>query len=352
MRTAKVITAVIIIAALLGVAAFLIVPRLSQMPVGLTAGDFAVTRDTIPTEAFCPADKTAQMDNVKGPFRYSDSVSSKLASKDDKPDDVFKLQRTAICQEVGTGFAANEMLSSDRLAIDGKTIASVNPWQGEMAEKFKKDGATAFLNFNWFTQKYEVTDEYRTYAALINAVLLRFQKVYVAADPSVANWHVPGVGRFAVSAKALVFPLASLNKKYQEDKPALWLKAVDKSDRCWFVVGFNLGDKRPEIGKCDNTPPSKPPTKPPTSPPSTPGCTGPCLEGKNANDDPAHHGNAGNGGGKNENPGKGESTKPSPKPTTSRTNPASPDPEPTATRSTPPAEKPSEPVATGTPPKP
>ena len=220
---------------------------------------------------------------------------------------------------------------------------------------------------NILAQRVETTEEYRTYAAMINTLLMRFPEPDITqSDWSVANWHVPNVKHFAVSTQKVVIPVAVLNKDYQENKPAIWFTARDKGDVCHLVIGFNLGDKRPEVGKCETpktpqtTPPSGPPTKPPSGPPTKPpkdkcppgyvGKPPKCLESKKANQDPAQNGNAGNGGGKNQDPGPGPTTKPTTVPSAPRTNPPPPSaPEPTREDPPPPKEQPTDPPKTGDP---
>lgn len=133
------------------------------------------------------------------------------------------------------------------------------------------------------------------------------------------------------------------------------------------VLGINVKDGRPaglktycsSSGKPTGTPPGKhkPGCKGPgCKPPS--GCKANCGGGNNAKDpskDPANNGNAGNGGGKNANPGKGATTRPTRPPATPRVNPTQPAPAPQPTRTAPAPEpsapKPSNP-ATGCAPAP
>jgi len=161
-------------------------------------------------------------------------------------------------------------------------------------------------------------------------------------------------------------PMPVRNKDYEENRTSLWFKADDKAGVCHLVIGFNVWDKRPLIGKCETPPPTNPPTSPPTGPPTgpptrpptsppkcPPGQTGTppnCLEKKDRSDDPVENGNSGNGGGNNEDSGPGATTTPKPVPTEARTNPAPPAPNPpAATRSAPPPVKPSDPPADGDP---
>lgn len=348
--------------------------------VDLTAQYTVKITDLLPAEAKCTTN-VFDKSSLNGPFLYDDAVD--IAMKSSDKDSSFAELMTAICTKPTTGVAYVSMLSAPEATIGGHKLSELNQeWVSPMLAKAQQDGGltNAFLAYKSGTNEVVVTDEYQRYASLINTLLMRFPERYIANDErSLANWHVLKENRFTVSA---ALPFAVRNTEYEESRPALWFRAVDKAGTCDLVVGANLGDERPEIGSCPSTPyiptvtptvtepapvaSSPPPTRTTTTvvyvwlcdstgqivkvpAGQTSGYTEPVAGKceKLRTQDPAQNNNAGNGPGQNQNPGPGATTTPTTVPTAPRTTPAAPAPT-TVTRTTqaPPPEASVNPVPT------
>ena len=100
---------------------------------------------------------------------------------------------------------------------------------------------------------YFVKPSYQTVAENLAELLIRYTLAGYASEQSVANYHLAAGGLVIDN-----FPEVELNST-QEALPAVVLVLYQKTGECLSKIGFNLGDKRPEIFSC--------------RPPSTPSCT-------------------------------------------------------------------------------
>ncbi len=218
----------------------------------------------------------------------------------------------------------------------GRTIGMINPWMQEFITQTDeamavKTGWAIWLEKDNVGTVY-VTREYREYAEMFCLLLehLAGDKIYVESFPSVKNWHLPPQGD--------AFTVRTELATYQEDREALVLEYVVKDGTTVIRIGFNIHDKRLEILRPEEEPPTPPPTTPPeptppptdppSPPPTDPPSPPPTTPPKDPAQDPVNQGHADTGGGQNQptdGTGTFQPTEP-PRPAEEPTNIVQPDP--------------------------
>lgn len=198
------------------------------------------------------------------PRKWSDSVSTPLHGG-------LQGVKGAVCHDPLYGATVANMLAG--LRVDGVSVVSLNPWlKPYQATSQINDHAEAFVPLldvkspSSAQVKAAVREnhDYQQLANRVNTLLSRFQVQGTDTLRSVKNWHLKAAG-----LKVDGLPEIGLDSRV-DAKPALILEATLKNACAPVVrVGFNLGDKRPEVFV---TPSCKKPGKP-TAPshPTTPG---------------------------------------------------------------------------------
>jgi hypothetical protein len=349
----------------------------------------------------CSLDPSVELtDEMKTLLTVTDSSSSctKIVGEDAVIDGVYKLNVEALTQA-----SKRYVTTSPGLPLEGKSAKArhadieltlcTDPLQGGMFAHYlahAKVADTSILSLNEWLQPFNVDvnqvsvkvqelylpnfgkdnptdDEYQAQATATRAyvefasklvtMLNRFQQYDEAKAKSRLNYSLAAGG-----AVVGIVPPLQLNPEQESLQAKRY--ALTEKDQCkpLLIFGFNVHDKRVE----EFSPPDKCKTNPkPTATPTPksickkncgstppPTCKKNCgNDAKKAKDDPAAKGNAGNGSGKNENPGKGATTTPTAIPSTPRSNPPAPEPPASSRPAPPPKEdpKPSDPPETGDP---
>lgn len=206
---------------------------------------------------------------------WSDAISTPVLS--DKPADALKEIQTAICRDPLLGASVAHLLAN--LTVGGVKVVDINDWLKPFtvnADQINDLGAgfiplldikaptseqlTAAINQNL---------SYQELAEKLGTLLTRFKVVGIQSEKSTLNYHLDAAG--LVVGK---LPEVAINAK-QENLPALVLEATVKPGNCLVSIGFNTGDKRPEVFGC-----------PPVNPPGTGGSTTVPEKGKDASKRP------------------------------------------------------------------
>ncbi|MCA9324574.1 DMT family transporter [Candidatus Saccharibacteria bacterium] len=210
--------------------------------------------------------------------RWSDALSTPLSGETNA--DKLEAVKVAICQDPLYGATVANMFAT--LRVGDVKVRSLNPWlKGIEAPAKINDSALkamplAGVNVPTDAQVAKAVRRNQAWqdtAARLNTLLDRFQVTKVRSLTSVRNWHLVAGGLVAGS-----LPEVGLNPQ-QESLPALVLEITQKGACAPLaVIGFNAGDKRPEVfptPSCGSTPtPGTPTTTPPGNPPSG-GCVPP-----------------------------------------------------------------------------
>ncbi len=194
------------------------------------------------------------------PRKWSDALSTPLKGK--SPPSKFRQLQSAICQDPLLGVTTANMLAG--LTVDGVRVVDQNDWLKPYtadAGQINDKAAGFVLMSNIDPDSDEQVDkavkanlDYQDLAGKLNTLLKRFHLDGVKALQSTKNWHLAG-GGLAVGG----LPEVALNK-HQENLPALVL-SVRLKDVCVpaKLIGFNTGDKRPEVFEtkpCGHKPPT------------------------------------------------------------------------------------------------
>ena len=220
------------------------------------------------------------------PRLWSDALSTPL-----NPHSLRAVQ-VAVCEDPLLGVTYANMLST--LKVGGTSVLGLNPWLKPFA------GSPA--NINNIASLYvpqlnggsindaaiAANQSWQAEAEFIGTLLGRFNVEGVKALPSKVNYHLTG-GGLAVGG----LPEVGLDR-LQDKKSALILSVTEKNNpACILKIGFNLGDKRPEVFGCPappkktHTPTSTPtPTNTPTSTPTPTNTPTPCVKPPKPGDGP------------------------------------------------------------------
>lgn len=188
---------------------------------------------------------------------WSDALSSPVLSQ--QPADALKEIQAAICQDPLMGVTVAHMFA--HLEVEGIKVVELNDWLkpygvddgqiNDLAAGFvplldvkapTSEQLTAAISQNLVYQKM---------AEKLGTLLTRFGVAGIQAEQSTLNYHLDAGG--LVVGK---LPEVAINAK-QESLPALVLDLTAKPGICLVRIGFNAGDKRPEVFGC---PPVNPPT--------------------------------------------------------------------------------------------
>lgn len=212
-----------------------------------------------------------------GGRKWSDAISTPF--KATVPKDALKEIQAAICQDPLLGATVAHLFAG--FEVQGVKVVDLNDWlkpYGMEADQIN-DLAAGFIplldvsgtpNQEQLAEAISQNLEYQRLAEKLGTLLDRFSVVGIQAEQSVLNYQLTSGG--LVVGK---IPEVAINAT-QESLPALVLELNAKPGICLARLGFNAGDKRPEIFDC---PPVNPPTAPPsggsttTTPPAT---TAPC----------------------------------------------------------------------------
>ena len=271
--------------------------------------------DLLPKEVKCATNTFTDNSRKpvgKGGRLWVDSVSTPFTATSN--DGRFTELTREICTNPTLGDAYAQAL--DAAKVGDFSITKANPWLSEFLKKSNtQDGLKVWLYKTSANGPLLVTPEYTTYAEMTSTLLYMLDNQGTHTTPSTTNWPLG-----ALTA-------GTLPRVYKSDKaehePYMALTYTRKGgDKCPFVLGVNVKDKRPEFVSCETavkvapktptpprltvTPPGKggstptpsgTPTKPghtpsstptptpshPTSTPCPPGYTGKpghCLEQK------------------------------------------------------------------------
>lgn len=229
------------------------------------------------------------------PRKWSDAISTPLHGG-------LNGVKQAVCTDPLYGVTVANMLAN--LNVDGVRVASLNPWIRPFADVSKiNDKAANFVplldvkspSSTQVQKAIAKNHDYQELANRVNTLLSRFKVTGTDTLRSVKNWHLAGAG-----LKVGGLPEVNLEKR-QDGRKALILVVTSKNACAPLKrIGFNLGDKRPEVfptpncktpGKpgqpdtpdnppTDNPPPTNPPTNPPPTqpPPTNPPTKCPCVD--------------------------------------------------------------------------
>jgi hypothetical protein len=227
-----------------------------------------------------------------GSRKWSDALSTPVRAT--TPADALKEIQAAICQDPLFGATVAHMFA--HYEVEDVKVVDLNDW----LLPFKVDASQINDLAAGFIPLLDVTVPtneqltaaisqnlvYQELAEKLGTLLDRFSVVGIMSEQSVLNYHLVSGG--LVTGK---LPEIGLNPN-QENLPALVLELNAKPGTCLARIGFNVGDKRPEIFSCPT--PTSPPgggstTAPPgtTSPPTTsPSTTTTTIGGKDAGEKP------------------------------------------------------------------
>jgi len=187
---------------------------------------------------------------------WSDAISNPL--KATLPAEALKEIQAAICQDPLMGVTVAHLFAG--LGVEGVKVVDLNDWLKPYAVEAAQinDLAVGFIPLldvappteEQVASAISQNLEYQDLAESLGTLLGRFQVVGIQAEQSVLNYHLDA-GGLAVGK----LPEVGLNPA-QENLPALVLEANVKPGNCLARVGFNVGDKRPEVFGC---PPVNPP---------------------------------------------------------------------------------------------
>lgn len=245
------------------------------------------------------------------PRKWSDALSTPLQGGNSKQW-LASLQG-AVCQDPLLGSTVANFFAN--MSVGRISVLRLNPWLLSFAGSASSihtnatRTVTPLLDVKKPTQAQALDAvkrnlEWQSVAEKLDTLLTRFHVgAVVRSERSVLNYHLLG-GGLVVGG----LPEVGLNPN-QESLPALGLDLTEKGI-CAPIkkIGFNLGDKRPELfatpvcmvptfksippgstpsttasttGIPTTTPPSSPTTSPPTTKPTVPPTTGPkCPSGK------------------------------------------------------------------------
>jgi len=222
----------------------------------------------------------------EGGRKWSDALSTPLIAN--QPTDALKEIQTAICLDPLLGVSLAHLFA--HFTVDDVKIVDLNDWLkpfevdadliNDLAAEFAPLLDVANPSDEQVSSAINQNLIYQGLAEKLGTMLTRFSIVGIQSARSVLNYHLAG-GGLVVGG----LPEVALNAT-QEGLPALVLEVNMKPGVCLARIGFNTGDKRPEVFGCPfaTTPTTSNPTgstTPPTSPPTTvPG-------GKDASERPA-----------------------------------------------------------------
>jgi len=200
--------------------------------------------------------------------KWSDALSTPLHS-DQSPDALKEIQ-TAICLDPLLGSTVAHLFA--HMVVGGVKIVDINDWLkpfevdanqiNDLAGQFIPLLDTPSPNNEQITTAISQNLVYQGVAEKLGTLLSRFSVVGIQAEISVQNYHLAAAGLVVGN-----LPEVELNST-QEELPALVLEVNVKPGICLARIGFNTGDKRPEIFGCPEI--TNPPT---TSSPPTGGST-------------------------------------------------------------------------------
>lgn len=204
----------------------------------------------------------------EGNRKWSDSLSTPVLAT--VPADALKEIQTTICLDPLMGASVAHLFAHQ--TVGGVKIVDLNDWLIPFAVEADQinDLATGFIPLldvssptnEQISTAIDQNLVYQNLAEKLGTLLSRFSVVGIQAEWSVYNYHLAGGG--LVVGK---LPEVELNSA-QEGLPALVLEVNMKPGVCLARIGFNTGDKRPEVFGC---PKSTAPTT--TSPPGEGGTT-------------------------------------------------------------------------------
>lgn len=208
------------------------------------------------------------------PRKWSDAISTSLVGSN-AAQKLENLQ-ASVCVDPLTGSTAANMLAN--LRVGNVSVGSLNPWLSPFQET-SRISATAAGFIPLLDVKHPTSAQtaaavkqnlaWQAVAERIDTLLTRFHLTGIETLQSVENWHLVA-GGLVVGG----LPEVGLNPQ-QEKLPALVLSVTEKGACAPLkVIGFNVGDKRPEVFAtpvCTKSSP-KPttPSHPATTPPTTP----------------------------------------------------------------------------------
>lgn len=239
-----------------------------------------LTVDTVTEQCATSIDQNVVMYDVGAlksvpPRKWSDALSTPLGN-----EGLAGIEQ-AICNDPLYGVTVANMLAG--LSIDGVSVGSLNSWLSPFGGDVSNinDWAALYIPLLDVAQPsneqlQEAVDRNRDWqwvAARLNTLLSRFKVVGIETLKSVKNWHLAAGGLVTGG-----LPEVELDPR-QDAKKALVLQVTLKNACVPLRIGFNLGDKRPEVFKppvCKTPtppphkvpPPSKPPKVPPTPTPT------------------------------------------------------------------------------------
>ncbi|MEO8785070.1 MAG: hypothetical protein ABI221_01985 [Candidatus Saccharimonadales bacterium] len=197
--------------------------------------------------------------------KWSDAISTPFTSEQTDKKAMATELEAAICEDPELGVTVAHMFAD--LKVGETKIVDVNPWLKPYENDDSKinDGAAKFVPLMDVATpgKAQVNEAekqniaYQKLAAKLVTMLGRFQNTGVQTQETSVNYFLEAGG-------LVVAQLPEVGKNPEQyDATALTFTATRKTGGCYLEIGFNVGDKRPEVFKnCTNltsTPPGKPP---------------------------------------------------------------------------------------------
>jgi hypothetical protein len=252
------------------------------------------------------AEKTMAQGNIS-----TDAMSTPMTAEKTDPAAMLKEIQTAICEDPLLAGATLKMFAN--MEVGGVKVIDLNqwlqPWAGDTTNI--NDEANNFVPPAPVNPGSVTDAEARTaaqdsinwqpIAQNLNELLARFRNDGDQTGMTTFNFHLDGEGVQVGGLPEVALNMDQMNAEH------LQLTLIRKPDTCVLVIGFNVGDKRPEGFECvapgtppptENTPgkPGKPGT-PGSHPPTTTGHPGTSLNNKNPALDDNNNTGPNNGGG-------------------------------------------------------
>jgi hypothetical protein len=183
------------------------------------------------------------------------------------PQNMLEETLATICENPLYGSTVANMFA--HLTVDGVSVLKHNPWLGPFVGSLSGSGINATAST--FTPLLDVTHatqaqaraavswnlSWQVYAEKLDTMLTNFQVNGIQALPSVLNYH-----RVVNGLEVGGLPEVELNPN-QENLPALILDLTIKGQCAPLArIGFNTGDKRPEVFATPSCAPPAPAPKP------------------------------------------------------------------------------------------
>ncbi|MDB5168995.1 MAG: hypothetical protein JWO41_351 [Candidatus Saccharibacteria bacterium] len=205
------------------------------------------------------------------PRKWSDALSTPLAGS--TPAEKRRALYAAVCEDPELGSSIANMLA--HLTVDGVNVGSLNSWLSPFAGDASQINDIAASYIPLMDVKKPTSAqvkvaasknvEWQEVASKVDTLIGRFSLGDVRSLASVTNYHLTA-GGLSVGGLSEV----GINP-HQENLPALTMSVTLKGGCAPLkVIGFNVGDKRPEVFKTPTCVKPHKPSKPGHHPTPTP----------------------------------------------------------------------------------